>query len=79
MFLHESENWVDEVGEFVGLSSVESSWVKMLLSRVRYTIVDWLGLEETSKIIPFQPPAVGKDTSHYPRSLRAQPGLDICI
>lgn len=36
---------------------------------VHFRIMEWLGFEGSSKIIKFQPPAMGRDPSHYPRLL----------
>ena len=37
--------------------------------------IEWFGLEGTLKIIWFQPPAMGRDTFHQPRLLRAPSNL----
>ena len=42
-------------------------------------VTDWFGLEGTLKITQFQPHAVGKDTSHYPKLLQAPSSLTLDI
>jgi len=42
---------------------------------VKHRITEWFGLEGTFKIISFQPPAIGRDTSLYTRLLKAPSSL----
>uniref|UniRef100_A0A8V5GWL1 Uncharacterized protein n=1 Tax=Melopsittacus undulatus TaxID=13146 RepID=A0A8V5GWL1_MELUD len=37
--------------------------------------MEWLGLEGTSKLIQFQPPATGRDTFHWSTSCQGRPGF----
>ena len=40
-----------------------------------HRIIEWLGLKETFKIIQFQPPVIGKDTSLQTKLLKAPSSL----
>ena len=35
-----------------------------------HTLIEWFGLERTSKLILFPPPVMGRDIFQYPRSLQ---------
>ncbi|PKU29536.1 zinc finger ccch domain-containing protein 11a [Limosa lapponica baueri] len=43
--------------------------------QARIEITEWFGLEGTLKIIQFQPPALGRDTSHHTRVVKAPSNL----
>jgi len=53
-------------------------WVKSYRGEVdRHRIIEWFGLRGTLKIISFQPPAIGRDTSLQTRLLTAPSSLDV--
>ena len=59
-------------------SCCHDSWKRAAASSMLpHGTTEWSGLEGTFKIIQFQPPAIGRDTSLQTRLLKAPPSLTL--